>query len=171
MKTRSGGAYIDEGDRGVELISTSVMHPDSHNDPPQREENSEAPADVSRGEQEPGTSEDPVVITDHRYDEKFETSKDSKQFGTVLDVDYEKFSNKSETESNRSRSRSPVRKMTREDAKKLKDKLKKEMEKEMRIKLREMTAELVSDLESPSEYENSKSKKDKKKESSFKDKK
>ena len=57
------------------------MHPDSHNDPPQREENSEAPADVSRGEQEPGTSEDPMVITDHCYDEKFKTSKESKQFG------------------------------------------------------------------------------------------
>ena len=104
MKTRSGGAYIDEGDRGVESISTSVTRPDSHNDPPQREENSEAPADVSRGKQEPGISEDPMVITNHCYDEKFETSKESKQFGTILDVDYEKFSNKSESKSNRSRS-------------------------------------------------------------------
>ena len=58
MKTRSGRAYIDEGNRGVESISTSVTRPDSHNDPPQREENSEALADVSRGEQEPTTQQE-----------------------------------------------------------------------------------------------------------------
>ena len=88
MKTHSSRAYIDKGNQGVESILTSVICPDSHNDPPQREENSEVPADMSRGKQEPGTSEDPMVITDHCYDEKFETSKESKQFGTVLDVNY-----------------------------------------------------------------------------------
>ena len=59
---------------------------------------------MSRGKQEPRTLEDPVVITDHHYDEKFKTSKEFKQFRTVLDVDYEKFSNKSESELERSRS-------------------------------------------------------------------
>ena len=59
---------------------------------------------MSRGEQEPRMLEDPMVITDYHYDEKFETSKGSNQFGTVLDVDYKKFSNKSESESERSRS-------------------------------------------------------------------